>query len=70
MEQLFNVENDRQELHNLSDRPEHAGTVRQFRSALAAELAGREEGYSDGSDLKVGCTPVPCLAHVLAGRQK
>ena len=70
MEQLFDVENDRQELHNLSDRPEHAGTVRQFRSALAAELAGREEGYSDGSDLKVGCTPVPCLAHVLAGRQE
>jgi len=68
MEQFFDIAADRRELHNLADRPEHAREVRRFRSALAAELAGREEGYSDGSDLKVGRPPGPCLSHILEGR--
>lgn len=70
LEQLFDIENDRQELHDLSGRPEYRDRLRQLRSALAAELAGREEGYSDGSDLKVGCTPVACLSHILPKEQQ
>ncbi|OPX23153.1 MAG: arylsulfatase [Planctomycetales bacterium 4484_123] len=65
LEQLFDIAADRQELHDLADRPEHAETLRTLRSALAAELAGREEGYSDGSELKAGCTAVDCLSHIL-----
>jgi len=64
-EQLFDIGADRQELHDLADRPEHHETVRRLRSVLAAELAGREEGYSDGENLQVGCTPVACLSHIL-----
>lgn len=70
LEQLFDVENDRQELHNLADRPEHRQQLARLRSALAGELAGREEGYSDGSDLIVGRTPVACLSHILPEEER
>ena len=65
LEQLFDIANDRQELHDLADRPEHAGELKRLRAALAAELAGREEGYSDGQTLTVGCEARPVLSHLL-----
>jgi len=65
MEQLFDIAADRQELHDLADDPTHAEALTRLRGALAAELVGREEGYSDGEDLIVGCAPRPCLSHIL-----
>ncbi len=65
MQQLFDIARDRQELHDLADRPEHRRRIADMRRALAADLAGREEGYSDGEDLIVGRTPRSCLSHIL-----
>ena len=65
VEQLFDIESDRQELHDLADDPAHAEALARMRSGLAAELAGREEGYSDGESLIVGCTPKAVLSHIL-----
>ncbi len=70
MEQLFDIEIDRQELHDLAGRPEFNGQLRRLRSALAAELAGREEGYSDGSQLRAGRKAVSCLSHILPGENR
>ncbi len=65
VEQLFDIESDRQELYDLADDPTHAEALARMRKALAAELAGREEGYSDGENLTVGCTPRAVLSHIL-----
>ncbi len=70
VEQLFDIANDRQELRDLADDPASAKTLDRFRKALAAELAGREEGYSDGETLIVGRQPNSCLSHILPEDQR
>lgn len=53
-EQLFDLENDPQELH---DRARDAGaqqSLSQWRSRLIKELTGREEGFVDGERLVAG----------------
>jgi len=64
-EQLFNLDDDPQELHDLALQPASADRVAYWRGALIAELAGREEGFTDGERLITGRPPVPVLAHVL-----
>ena len=65
VEQLFDIANDRAELNDLAAEPGCAETLERMRKALAAELAGREEGYSDGEQLIVGRPPRSCLSHIL-----
>lgn len=64
MEQLFDTVNDPQDLHDLIDDPKCRKTVDRLRGLLIAELAGREEGYSDGKQLFVGKEPKRVLSHV------
>lgn len=54
-EQLFDMKNDRKELVNLSDDPNSQTVLTEYRNILIKELEGREEGYSDGENLVVGC---------------
>jgi arylsulfatase A-like enzyme len=64
-EQLFNLDEDPQELHDLARRAASADRVAGWRRRLIQELAGREEGFTDGESLITGRPPVPVLAHVL-----
>ena len=50
-EQLFDLEQDPQEMTDLSRDPGRAEEIALWRSRLAAELAGRPEGFSDGKTL-------------------
>jgi len=65
LEQLFDTQADPHDLHDLIDEPRHRRTVEELRGLLIAELAGREEGYSDGRQLFVGKEPKRVLSHVL-----
>ena len=57
-EQLFNLDDDPDELHDLVARPEHADRVTHWRNLLVKELANRPEGFSDGHTLIPG-VPYP-----------
>ncbi len=67
-EQYFDLENDSRELRDLSGDEQCAGRVAALRAALARELAGREEGYSDGERLVPGNVPQAILRGVLGGK--
>lgn len=54
LEQLFNLDSDPQELDDLSNSAKSAASLKKWRSRLVAELAGREEGFSDGKRLISG----------------
>ncbi len=62
MEQYFNLENDPREMVELSGAPEYAAEIAMWRARLIKELAGRPEGFTDGTRLLTlnGPTPV-CL---------
>lgn len=60
-EMLFDLQEDPMELHDCSGIPEYQAELVQLRQILVQELAGREEGYSDGCTLIRGCTPVAVL---------
>ena len=63
-EQLFDLDGDPQELHDLAGDSTAAGRVAHWRGVLMEELAGREEGFTDGERL-IPRRPVnPCLAHL------
>ena len=64
-EQLFNLDDDPQELHNLARRPSSRGRVEYWRRLLIKALAGREEGFTDGKRLIPGRPVKACLSHVL-----
>ena len=55
-EQLFHLENDPHECHDLA--PAGGTPLEMWRSRMAAELEGREEGLSDGVNLTPGQVPV------------
>lgn len=57
-EQLFQIKTDYQELQDLSPMPEYQEELAKWRSLLIHELAGRPEGFSDGTRLIPGRTPV------------
>jgi arylsulfatase len=66
-EQLFDLRRDPGERHDLAPTPAAAGRLENLRRRLAAELAGREEGFSDGRRLIAGRPVSPCLATLSAG---
>lgn len=65
MEQLFDNQQDPQELRDLAARLEFAGELSRLRACLVRELTGREEGYTDGRSLIPGRRPTHSLSHIL-----
>ena len=63
-EQLFDLERDPHELHDLAGAKAHAARLAHWRGLLIQELAGREEGYTDGARLIPGREPRVVLSHV------
>lgn len=53
-EQLFDLQTDPQEAHDLSASPAARGTLEQWRTRLVRRLASRPEGFSDGRKLIPG----------------
>ena len=64
VEQYFDLLNDPQEINNLSQNEEYVEKVAHLRGILIHELKGREEGYSDGAQLIVGCKPRTVLGRL------
>lgn len=64
-EQYFNLDTDPNELHDAICDTDCQARIRTLRETLIRELAGREEGYSDGTRLIPGQKQTPCLAHIL-----
>ncbi|MDP0498299.1 MAG: arylsulfatase [Verrucomicrobiota bacterium JB024] len=61
-EQLFDLDEDPDELHDLSTtRP---GRTAHWRQVLIKELEGREEGFTDSQRLIAGRPQYPCLSHL------
>ena len=56
-EQLFDLEADPGEEHDLAGDPEYAGELARHRAWLIEQLRGREEGYVDGEQLVAGRAP-------------
>ena len=56
-EQLFNLENDPQECHNLALDPSHQDRLMLWRKRMIQELSSRTEGYTDGKNLIPGRRP-------------
>jgi len=50
-EQLFDLENDRQELHDLAADPANESRVKVWRDRLIKLLGDRGDGFSDGEKL-------------------
>jgi arylsulfatase A-like enzyme len=53
-EQFFRLDDDPGECHDLAGDPDEAERVAYWRSLLIQELAGREEGFTDGDRLIAG----------------
>jgi arylsulfatase A-like enzyme len=66
-EQLFDLDEDPQELHDLARDPSTAERVAPWRRALIEALAGREEGFTDGERLIPGRPVRPLLSHLRPG---
>ncbi|TYP74835.1 arylsulfatase [Paenibacillus methanolicus] len=64
-EQLFDLENDPQELRNAAGEAAYAASVAAWRERLVRELDGREEGYVEAGGLVVGRMSRTCLSHIL-----
>lgn len=60
-EQLFNLDDDPQEVHDLASKAEHGDRLRYWRARLIDELTGREEGFTDGKGLMPGRPVKPLL---------
>ena len=56
-EQLFDLENDFKELHDLSELPEYQEELKMWRERLVKILDGREEGFVEDGHLVAGKTP-------------
>ena len=63
-EQLFDLEDDPGELCNLAALPAHAERVARWRRRLIERLAGRPEGFTDGTRLIAGRPHDAVLPHV------
>lgn len=63
-ELYFDLERDPHETHNAVADPGCVSRAAQMRRLLVQELAGREEGYSDGERLIVGRPPQNVLAAI------
>lgn len=60
-EQYFDLVKDPNETHDGIKDKEYQKEIRELRKQLIKELKNRPEGYSDGSQLYVGCRAVDCL---------
>jgi arylsulfatase A-like enzyme len=60
-EQLFDVEADPSELHDLARQAQHAGRVARWRGRMVETLEGRPEGFVSGGALVAGRTVEPVL---------
>jgi arylsulfatase A-like enzyme len=65
-EQLFNLDNDPQELHDLASQAGYQDRQATWRERLVAELHDREEGFVQDGKLVSGCKVYPCLSFVTA----
>jgi len=63
-EQLFNLDDDPQELIDLEKETSVAARLDYWRHILIDELTGREEGFTDGNRLIPGQRVHPCLSHL------
>ena len=63
-EQLFDLKIDPNELHDLAQDPQYRSEVEAWRACLIRELAGREEGFTDGVQLLPGQQVRPVLQHL------
>ncbi|OXM15801.1 arylsulfatase [Paenibacillus herberti] len=63
-EQFFDLTDDPQELHNAIADEDRQERIRYWRSILIQELAGREEGYTDGMQLITGREQTAVLSHI------
>lgn len=61
-EQYFDLDKDRRELHNGILDEGYQERIRYLRNLLIQELKGREEGYSDGTQLFAGKMPKVLLS--------
>ena len=68
-EQIFDLEKDPQELQDLAKDPACKARVARLRQMLIDELAGREEGFTDGQKLIAGREVKPALSHILPKAQ-
>ena len=59
-EQLFDLDRDPHEEHDLAPVAAHAATLADWRARMIRELAGRPEGFSDGTRLVAG-RPYPSI---------
>ncbi len=62
-EQLFDLERDPEECHDMARDAARAGRLGHWRRVLMAELAGREEGFTDGERLIPGRPVSAVLQH-------
>ena len=62
-EYLFDLENDPHEEHDLSKVSAQAGVLKQTRERLIKRLAGRPEGFTDGTNLIPGRPYLPLQAN-------
>lgn len=65
-EQLFDLDADPDELSDLALEDNTEEALGYWRKLLIEELAGREDGFSDGETLIVGQKPMPTLRGVVA----
>ncbi len=66
-EQLFDLDTDPDECVDLARRGESAERITHWRRILIDELAGREDGLSDGTRLVTGRPVQPILPSVIEG---
>ena len=66
-ELFFDLDADPNELHDLAGDPAHAADLAAWRARLLQELAGREEGFSEGGRLVAGRPVHPSLACLRGG---
>jgi arylsulfatase len=64
-EQLFDLEGDPQELHDLAGREDQRPTLIAWRNRLIEELRDREEGFVEDGRLIPGRPVTPVLSKVL-----
>lgn len=61
-EQLFDLVNDPNELHNLAQKPKMQRALETWRRRLIEELDGREEGFVKNKKLVTGCPSADVLS--------
>jgi len=68
-EELFDLESDPHELHDLAARPDMSETISAWRERMVEELRGRPEGFVDGARLVAGRAYGPVLSQAEGDRK-